>query len=81
MRLDKNVRRNHLVLQFGMLTLMTWVLHASHVPPRPSVKAIGLEVRNVVGNQVISKLVALIHRTPKLSAAGMDGDADSVANA
>ncbi len=81
MRLDENIRGNYLVLQFGMLALVTRVLHASHVPPRPSVKAVGLDVRDVVGNEVVSQFVALIHRAPELSAAGMDGDADGVANA
>ncbi len=65
----------------GCLPLCRRVLHAPHVPPRPSVKASGLNMRDVIGNKVVAESIALIHRCPQLSAGGMDGDSHRIANA
>ena len=37
-----------------MLALVPRILMRTHVPPRPTIEASGLDVRNVVGNQIVA---------------------------
>ena len=54
---------------------------AADVIPRPAVKAAFLDVRDVIGRQVVPYSVALVRRAPKLSRSRIDRFAHSVANA
>src|SRR4051812_16913282 len=64
-----------------MLAFVTRVLMLSHVVPRPSVKTILFNVSDVVGDEIIAEVVALVDGAPELPGLRMDGDANSVANA
>src|SRR4051812_35408611 len=50
--LEQDVGNNSLVLQFRMLSLVTRILMAADVPPRPSVEAVFLQVGDVIGDEI-----------------------------
>jgi len=50
------------------------------IKPRPTVKPVRLHTADVIGRQIVSKLIALIGAHPKLIRAGAKSDADGVAN-
>src|ERR1700733_15872448 len=80
-RLQKNVRHNHFVLQFGMFAFMPRILMAADVPPGPAVKSSFLNVRDVIRNQVIAERTAFVEGAPQFSRIRIDGDsASSVAD-
>src|SRR5580658_2035658 len=56
------------------------ILMTAHVVPRPAVEAAFLDRSDVVGDQVIAEVVALVGRAPKLSGGGVDGLTDAVAD-
>ena len=58
----------------------TRVLVSAHVVPGPAVEAAFLDRGDVIGDQVIAEVVALIGRAPKSSGDGIDGLADAVAD-
>src|SRR5258707_5624852 len=66
-RLQQYVGRDFLILQFRMLPLMTGVLMAADVPPRPAVKTAFLHVGDVIRNKVVAEAVALIYGAPQLA--------------
>jgi hypothetical protein len=54
----------------------------THVPPRPTIEASWLDVRNVVGNEIVAQSIPLIHRTRQFSRLRIHGNsASSIANA
>src|ERR1700687_6106299 len=56
--LQQYVGNDRLILQFGMLSLLSRILMRPHVPPRPPVETTLLDMRNVVGNKVVAQGVA-----------------------
>ena len=54
---------------------------AAHVVPGPAVEAAFLDRGDVVGDQVVAEVVALVGGAPELSGGGIDGFADAVADA
>src|SRR5580704_13956112 len=82
MRLQQNIRSNDLVLQLGMLALVTRILVPADIPPWPAIEPAVLHVRDVVGNEIIAKRVTFIDRAPELARLGIDGEsATGIANA
>ena len=67
MRLQQHVGDDHRVLQVGVLALVPRILIAADVVPGPAVEAALLDVRDVVGDQVVAQLVALVDRRPQLA--------------
>src|SRR5580700_4483146 len=60
-----------------MFPLMARILMAADVPPGPAVKAALLDVRDVVGDKVVTQAVAFVDRAPELSGFGLNGQAAS----
>ena len=58
-----------------------WVLVAAHVVPGPAVEAAFFDGCDVVGHEMIAQVVAFIGGAPKLAGGGIDGLADTVADA
>ena len=80
MRLQQHVGDDGRVLQLGMLAPVARILVAADVVPGPAVEAALLDVRDVVGDQVVAQLVALVDRRPQLARTRMHGDPDGVAD-
>ena len=59
----------------------TRVVVAAHVIPGPAVEAALLDRGDVVGDQVVAEVVALVGGAPELAGGGVDGFADAVADA
>ena len=57
------------------------VLVAAHVVPGPAVEAAFLDRGDVVGDEVVAEVVALVGGAPELAGGGIDGLADAVADA
>ena len=57
------------------------VLVPAHVIPRPAVEAAFLDRGDVVGDQVVAEVIALVGGAPELSGDWVDGLADAVADA
>ncbi len=64
-----------------MLSLEPWILMIAHVVPRPAVKSALLDVRDVVRNEIVPEIVALIDGTPQLAGSRLNRDAYGIANA
>src|SRR5690349_2352621 len=60
---------------------MAGVLVGAEVEPGPAIKAALLDVGDVVGDEVVAELVALVHAGPERAGGGVDGEADRVADA
>src|ERR1700736_1701469 len=60
-----------------MFPLMARILMATDVPPWPAVKAAFLDVRDVVGDEVVTQAVAFVDGAPELSGFGLNGQAAS----
>src|ERR1017187_4067418 len=76
-----HIRRDDFVFQFGMLALVSRVLVATHIPPRPAEKSSLLYMGDVVGDQIVSQSVAFVYRTPQLVRFGIDCHSHTIANA
>ena len=61
----------------GKSRILVW----SRVIPGPAVESAFLDVRNVVGNEIVAQGVAFIHRYPELACLRMHGQAGSISNA
>src|SRR5271168_1245053 len=61
MGLQQDIRDDGFVLQFGMLALKPRIPMPADVPPGPAVESAFLNVRDVVGDQIVAERVALIH--------------------
>ena len=59
----------------------TRVLVAAHVVPGPAIKAALLDGGDVVGDEVVAEVVALVGGAPELAGGRVDGLADAVADA
>src|SRR5580692_4795469 len=82
MRLQDDVWSKDLFPELGMFALMSRVLVAAHIPPRPAVEPPVLHVGDVVRDQVIAECVALVHRAPECAGLRIDGEpASGIANA
>src|SRR5271169_3370227 len=57
------------------------ILVPAHVVPRPAVEAAFLDRGDVVGDQVVPEVVALVGGAPELPGGGVDGLANTVAYA
>src|SRR5580704_4033080 len=79
-RVEDYVWRNDFVSQLGMLARVARILVATHVPPRPAVETAVLHMGDVIGNEVVTESVALIHRTPQLAGLRIHGQAYTVAD-
>src|SRR5256885_1550940 len=64
-----------------MLSGVTRILMAAHVPPRPTVKSAFLHMRDVVGYEIVAQRVAFVDGAPQLTSFRVDGQADTIANA
>src|SRR5664280_1224753 len=80
-RLKQDIWDKDFSSQFGMFAGMTRVLMIAHVIPRPSIEAALLHVGDVVGNKIIAKGIAFIHRTPELAGFGVHRQPYWIANA
>ena len=80
-RVQQDVGRDDLVLEFGMLALVPGILMAAHVPPGPAVEAALLHMGDVVGNQVVAQSVAFVDRAPQLAGLRIRRKPHAVANA
>jgi hypothetical protein len=54
---------------------------AAHVIPGPTVEAALLDGGDIIGDKVIAKVVALVCGAPELTGDGIDGFADTIADA
>src|SRR5215469_9742572 len=66
MSLQEHIGDKSLVLQFRMLALMTGILMPAYVPPGPPVETAGIDVSDVIRNEIVTQTVAFIDRAPKL---------------
>src|SRR5437879_5767374 len=66
-RREQDIRNDHFALQLGMRSVQAGVWIAAGVVERPAVKPTLLYRGNVVRDQVIAQLIALVHRTPQLT--------------
>ena len=64
-----------------MFAVVPWVRMSADVEPRPAVEAAVLDMRDVVGHEIVAERVALVDRYPDLTGRRMDGQAVRVANA
>src|SRR5580698_9603845 len=64
-----------------MLALVARILMRTHVPPRPAVETPVLDVGDVVGDQVVAEIVALVGGAPQLAGLRIQRDAYRIANA
>src|SRR5580658_2402984 len=64
-----------------MLSLETRIRMAADVVRRPAVKAAFLYVGNIVGREVVAKIVALIRGAPEIAVIGLNCFADAIADA
>ena len=79
-RLKENIRHNDAIIQFRVLARVPRILIAADVIPGPAVEPVLLNVRDVVGDQVIAKRIALIYRTPEFARYGIDRKAHGIAD-
>src|ERR1700683_3925815 len=79
-RFHQDVGDNHLVLEFRMFSGKTGILIPAGVIPRPAVKSPFLNMRNVIGREIVAELVAFVHRHPDLARAWLHRETDRVAN-
>src|ERR1044071_3572045 len=49
-----------------MLPFVSWVLVISDIEPGPAVESATLHAADVIGNQIVAQLVALVRAHPKL---------------
>ena len=80
-RLQEHVGDDRLLLQLGALALVARVLVRAEVVPGPAVETALLDMRDVVGHEVVAQGVALVHRRPELAGLRMGGQPDGVADA
>src|SRR5688572_18664281 len=64
-----------------MLAFVVRVLVSAHIKPGPAVKTAILHSRHVIGNKIVPKFIALVHRRPQLTRRGMNCKPDRIANA
>ena len=67
MQLQNYIRRNDFGLELRMFAFVPRVLMPSHIPPGPAVETAFLNMRNVIGNEVVAQGVALVHGTPQFT--------------
>src|SRR4029078_12018936 len=80
-RLQQHVGNDGRRLQLGVLARVPRIGIAADVVPGPAVKPALLDWGDVVGDQVVAQLVALVDGHPLLARVRMHGDADGVADA
>src|ERR1700690_2989893 len=81
MRLNQDVGNGNLARQFRMRAGMARVLMIAEVVPRPAVKTVVFNMRDVIGGNVVAQFITLVHASPENYGQGFDGQADGVANA
>ena len=82
--LRRGERRGELRVGAGAVGAGLWqarVLVAAHVVPGPAEEAALLDAGDVVGDEVVAEVVALVGGAPELAGDGVDGLADAVADA
>ena len=57
------------------------IVIAAHVIPGPAIKAAVLNMRGVVGNEIVAERVAFVRRRPKFASLGIDCQSNGIANA
>ncbi len=81
MRPEEHVGRDDVFLELRMLARVPRVRMSAEVKPRPAVEPGLFHARHVVGHEIVTQLVALIHRSPQLAGFRVNGEADGIANA
>src|ERR1035437_3388472 len=80
-RTQQNVALNRLGHQVRALAFVAGVFVGAGIGERPTVKGALLDVRKVVGDQVVAEFVALLHSRPEGVGAGVVAHPDRVAGA
>ena len=80
-RLQQHVGYFDRRLQFGMLAFEPRILIASEIVPRPTVEATVLDVCDVVGDEIVTEVVALVRADPQLTGRGVDREPGRVPDA
>src|SRR5580704_103313 len=63
-----------------MFACMPRVLMIACIPPWPPIKTAVLDVRDVVGNKVVTQCITLVYGAPEFAGGGVDRQAYRVAN-
>src|SRR5579863_2583952 len=74
MRLQQNVWDDDGIDGFvgGPGNFGAWIFVLADVKPGPSIEAVFLDRSDVIGNQIVAEIVALVHRAPELARGGVD---------
>src|ERR1035441_9869483 len=70
-RLQQHVGNYGFICQLRMLTLMARVLMAAAVPPWPAIETAFVNMRDVIGDKVVTQAIAFVHRARQLSRRGI----------